>query len=50
MRGAQAPTVHVATLIGRYRVLDRLGARGMGVVEAAYDAELDRTGATYRRG
>jgi eukaryotic-like serine/threonine-protein kinase len=31
--------------LGRFRVLDRLGAGGMGGLHAAYDPDLDRGGA-----
>ncbi|RKG78590.1 serine/threonine protein kinase [Corallococcus exercitus] len=36
------PQVAQGTLLGRYVVLERLGAGGMGVVHAAYDPSLDR--------
>jgi len=37
-----APTLARGTAVGRYLVLDPIGAGGMGVVYAAYDPELDR--------
>ncbi|GMU09168.1 serine/threonine-protein kinase [Corallococcus caeni] len=36
------PQVAQGALLGRYVVLERLGAGGMGVVHAAYDPSLDR--------
>ncbi|NPD23347.1 serine/threonine-protein kinase [Corallococcus exiguus] len=39
---SRIPQVAQGTLLGRYVVLDRLGAGGMGVVHAAYDPSLDR--------
>jgi serine/threonine protein kinase len=39
---AQAPPMPCGTLLGRYVVLERLGAGGMGVVHRAYDTVLDR--------
>jgi tetratricopeptide (TPR) repeat protein/predicted Ser/Thr protein kinase len=36
------PWLQRGALLGRYVVLERLGAGGMGIVHAAYDPELDR--------
>ena len=32
------------TTLGRYRLLDRIGAGGMGEVRRAHDANVDRSG------
>jgi len=39
---ADAGKVHVGSVVGRYVVVDRLGAGAMGVVYAAFDPDLDR--------
>ncbi len=40
--GPSAEALGRGVAVGRYVVLDRIGAGGMGVVYAAYDPELDR--------
>src|SRR5687767_2082107 len=39
----EGPPLRRGDRVGRYVVLERLGAGGMGVVYAAFDSELERT-------
>jgi tetratricopeptide (TPR) repeat protein len=40
--GPLEPSLRAGTVIGRYTILERIGAGGMGVVYAVLDPELDR--------